>query len=331
MNLAKKIRLLEKLSAGPQEMPPEAVPVSGPPPGAPAVPAQDEASMPGGDAAGAEEKLTALMETLSSATGDASKFDGGNMRAGVRLRKAALQAAKELKSLRSEVQAVRSGKSEEAAKAKVMQAMEALKSQQQAMPQAPQAPQAPESLPEGSTSAADKLFQPGPGQAAPPQQPKLASFNKEAAKAGLMKRMKKYLGGAFGKQPTTGQRILGIGALGAGLTAGVRGADWAIDSIHGPRQKQKAFSGMMDENPFLKKESPKDVERIFRTLHNFNPQMADDPLVAGSFMRRALQFKEEGIQPQDVKTLVEIGKLRGDTKKKDSLLQAMLGGAAISG
>ena len=143
MNLAKKIRLLEKLSAGPQEMPPEAVPVSGPPPGAPAVPAQDEASMPGGDAAGAEEKLTALMETLSSATGDASKFDGGNMRAGVRLRKAALQAAKELKSLRSEVQAVRSGKSEEAAKAKVMQAMEALKSQQQAMPQAPQAPQAP--------------------------------------------------------------------------------------------------------------------------------------------------------------------------------------------
>jgi len=117
--------------------------------------------------------------------------------------------------------------------------------------------------------------------------------------------------------------VWGTGA--AGLTAGIRGMDHAIDSVRTPMHKKKAFNDMMDDNPKLKKENPKDVARIFNTLHTFNPVMAGDPLVAGSFMRRALQFKEEGLQPVDVKTLAEVRKLHSDGKRKETLLQSMFG------
>ena len=117
--------------------------------------------------------------------------------------------------------------------------------------------------------------------------------------------------------------VWGTGA--AGLTAGIRGMDAAIDSVRVPRQKRKAFNDMTEDNPTLKKENTKDVARIFNTLHTFNPEMASDPLVAGSFMRRALQFKDEGLQPVDVKTLAEVRKLHSDGKRKETLLQAMFG------
>ena len=61
----------------------------------------------GGDPETAVDKLNELMDTLAGARKDAEKFDKGNARAGVRLRKAAIEAAKELKSLRAEVQNIK--------------------------------------------------------------------------------------------------------------------------------------------------------------------------------------------------------------------------------
>jgi len=123
------------------------------------------------------------------------------------------------------------------------------------------------------------------------------------------------------------KKALVFGTAGAGLTAGIRGADAAIDSIRKPLHKRRSFNNMMEDNPSLKREDEKDVKRIFNTLHRFNPEMASDPLVSGSFMRRALQFKEEGIQPVDVKTLAEVGKLSREGRNKESLLKAMFGSA----
>jgi hypothetical protein len=136
-----------------------------------------------------------------------------------------------------------------------------------------------------------------------------------------------YFKGALGDEKVQEglKKALVFGTAGAGLTAGIRGADAAIDSIRTPLHKRRSFSKMMDDNPKLKKENDKDVKRIFNTLHKFNPHMASDPLVAGSFMRRALQFKDEGIQPVDVKTLAEVGKLTREGKKKETLLQSMFG------
>tara|TARA_B000000460_G_C21515846_1_gene393367 strand:+ start:358 stop:1032 length:675 start_codon:yes stop_codon:yes gene_type:complete len=119
---------------------------------------------------------------------------------------------------------------------------------------------------------------------------------------------------------TPGRKALMFGAGAAGIGAGLKGVESLGEAITKPLMKKKYFNEMMDENPTLKKENPRDVSRIFRTLYTFNPKMASDPLVAGSFMRRSLQFKDEGIQPVDVKTLAEVGKFMRDAKKKDSLL-----------
>jgi hypothetical protein len=57
-------------------------------------------------------KLSELIETLTGVRRDAEKFDRGNSRAGVRLRKAATEASRELKALRSEVQNIKRSRKE---------------------------------------------------------------------------------------------------------------------------------------------------------------------------------------------------------------------------
>ena len=71
----------------------------------------------GGDPETAVDKLNELMDTLAGARKDAEKFDKGNARAGVRLRKAAIEATKELKSLRAEVQNIKGQRKASKAKA----------------------------------------------------------------------------------------------------------------------------------------------------------------------------------------------------------------------
>lgn len=131
----------------------------------------------------------------------------------------------------------------------------------------------------------------------------------------------------FGKD-TLGRKVLTFGAGAAGIAGGIKGIEALGDAAIKPLQKRKAFNNMMEDNPGLKKEKPKDVKRVFNTLFRFNPKMAADPLVAGSFMKRTLQFKEEGIQPVDVKTLTEVGRNMSSNKASNSLLSAaFLGGA----
>lgn len=123
-----------------------------------------------------------------------------------------------------------------------------------------------------------------------------------------------------------GRKALGFGAGAAMIGGGISAANKLSDSLEGKYKKKVYFKRMLADNPGLKKESPKDVGRIFNTLYRFNPRMAGDPLVAGSFMKRSLMFKDEGIQPVDVKTLTEVGKHLADTKKgKSSLIKDSFG------
>jgi len=125
---------------------------------------------------------------------------------------------------------------------------------------------------------------------------------------------------------TVGRKALMFGAGGAALAGGIKGVEGMQELIAEPLKKKKYFNKMMDENPGLKKERPGDVSKIFRTLYKFNPVMASDPLVAGSFLKRSLQFKDEGIQPIDIKTLTEVSKHLSDSKRKDSLLRGAFAG-----
>ena len=57
-----------------------------------------------------ETELTNIVNTLTAAINDASKFDGGNASAGTRVRKAAMEAAKSLKTLRASVTEVKNAR-----------------------------------------------------------------------------------------------------------------------------------------------------------------------------------------------------------------------------
>lgn len=151
-------------------------------------------------------------------------------------------------------------------------------------------------------------------------------LGKEFLKAHKLKKMspmKRALTKAMDKDTPSG-KVLRYGGAAAALGLGVSAADKGIDSIVSPLHKKRSFNKMMKDNPGLKKESPRDLKRAFNTLHRFNPKMASDPLVAGSFMKRTMQFKDEGIQPVDVKTLTSI---KSDDRKESILGKAFLGGA----
>ena len=154
----------------------------------------------------------------------------------------------------------------------------------------------------------------------------LAAKAHKAYKLRKMSPLKRALTKNFGKD-TLGRKVLTFGAGAAGIAGGIKGMEALSDATIKPMQKRKAFNDMMDDNPALKKENPKDVKRVFNTLFRFNPKMAGDPLVAGSFMKRTLQFKDEGIQPVDVKTLTEVARNMSGGKSNSILGSAFLGGA----
>lgn len=150
---------------------------------------------------------------------------------------------------------------------------------------------------------------------------------KEMMKLRKMSPTKRALYKAFAKG-TPGRKALGYGAAAAGIAGGIKGIDVLSDRVGTKIHKSRSFKNMMEENPGLRKEDPKAVGRIFRTLHKFNPKMAGDPLVAGSFLKRSLQFKEEGIQPVDIKTLADIRKAQSQSKGDSILRSAFVRDAA---
>jgi hypothetical protein len=130
----------------------------------------------------------------------------------------------------------------------------------------------------------------------------------------------------FNKPPTVmqeilgrggiGRRAVGLGILAAGLGAGAAGVSKTIDYTSDHFGKKRAFEAMLKQSPALKEHKPQELQAAFNTLHKFNPDMAEDPLTAASFMRRAMMFKEEGIQPADVLTIANARKLRAEALDK---------------
>jgi hypothetical protein len=113
---------------------------------------------------------------------------------------------------------------------------------------------------------------------------------------------------------------MGDALLAAGAGAAIAGAGAAVTSgykaLRSKIEKPRAFRGMMQTMPGLKKEDPKAVQMTFNTLYGMNRQMARDPLIAGSFVSRNVRRAEIGgeggayVDPQTVKTLSEVGAKR---------------------
>lgn len=88
-----------------------------------------------------------------------------------------------------------------------------------------------------------------------------------------------------------GLKYTGAGALLAGgALAGEAAVRHGFQAIHGALTKGKYYKQMIEANPDLGEENAKHVQRAFNTLHKFNPEFASDPLVAGGYVRSAVQM-----------------------------------------
>jgi len=113
-----------------------------------------------------------------------------------------------------------------------------------------------------------------------------------------------------------------LGGASAALTGGAALASGLTNVIGGALQKKVGIRRMYRENAWLDKEDKKDVEKFYSTLHRFAPSMAMDPLVSGSFMKKQLEFKDIGVQPNDLQTIANIERAQRDAKGDRLLRQA---------
>jgi hypothetical protein len=136
-------------------------------------------------------------------------------------------------------------------------------------------------------------------------------LEKEAKKKKVMSVSSKGLG-------RMGRNIGMLALLGGGVGLGLKGVDVVSRALTDPLDKAKGRKRMLKVNPELKKENKKDLNRYYDTLFRFSPAVAGDPLAAGAWMKRALQYKDIGPQVTDIKGLsdIEVGLAKRKQSKR---------------
>lgn len=97
----------------------------------------------------------------------------------------------------------------------------------------------------------------------------------------------KRMGSAAGTAFAEGAATAAVSAMGVGVA---KGFSSLVDRV----RKPKAFSAMVSANPSLKKMDQTSVQKTFNTLYALNPQLAREPLTAGSFVGQSVQRADIG-------------------------------------
>ena len=92
----------------------------------------------------------------------------------------------------------------------------------------------------------------------------------------------------------------GAGAVGTALMG--QAALEAYEAAKGAIQKSRGFNSMLEGNPGLRKMDRQKVQSIYSTLHRFNPEMAQDPFVAGSMVKKINEY--DYVDPRTIGELV---------------------------
>ena len=118
-----------------------------------------------------------------------------------------------------------------------------------------------------------------------------------------------------------------LGGAGALIGGGAAAAQTMGSAIADPLKKRVGYKRMLRENEFLRHEDPTSVNKYYSTLYRFSPTMAMDPLVAGSFMKKQLEFQDVGVQPGDLQTISNIEKAVRDKAQGEIIRSAFQPGA----
>lgn len=105
---------------------------------------------------------------------------------------------------------------------------------------------------------------------------------KEAGPLGALRGAAKATGQFFKEYPAAGFAAVPVVAAGAtALVEGIRRSYYAARKGHD-------FKQMIEANPDFKRRDDQSVRRAFGALHRLNPSFAREPLVAGAWVRHAL-------------------------------------------
>lgn len=107
-------------------------------------------------------------------------------------------------------------------------------------------------------------------------------------------------------------------AVRAGATAATIGAgllaNEAYDAVKSSISRSRGFKNMLEFNPALKKQDRKKVQAMYNTLHNVSPDLAKDPLVANSWVKR-MAYQDEYVDPKTMSDLATAQSRMGSNRK----------------
>jgi hypothetical protein len=143
-------------------------------------------------------------------------------------------------------------------------------------------------------------------------------ITKEAA-PGWLGRLMKRVGSGIGAlqkvpaPPRTHQvtpfgKALGYGGGGALALGATHGASNLYEKSKEKKDAKSGWKAMMAKNPDLRKMDQRKLKDHYRVLAKFNPEMATEPTVSGSFVRQTMQRSDLGVDPNQIKQLVGIRK-----------------------
>ena len=124
--------------------------------------------------------------------------------------------------------------------------------------------------------------------------PTFAPVAMDMAKTGAMGEVAKNL------LLNAGGIVIGAGLVGA-ANVGMVAVSRAFQSLTEGRDKAQAYAGMLSVHKQLGQEDKNKVQNAFNTLYRFNPEVARDPLSAGSFVQKTIDY--------GAVTMDEVGKL----------------------
>jgi hypothetical protein len=88
-------------------------------------------------------------------------------------------------------------------------------------------------------------------------------------------------------------------AVGVGVPLAMLGASEAYGAIKRHIGRERGFKSMLAYNPELAKEPAAKVRAMYNSLHNASPTMAQDPVVASSWVRRTM-YHDDYIDPRTI-------------------------------
>lgn len=109
-----------------------------------------------------------------------------------------------------------------------------------------------------------------------------------------------------------GNMAKGVGAA-VGSSIAISLAGDMYDSLKRGITKGRNYKAMMKANPDLGEHDAKQVQKVFSTLHRFNPEFSSDPNVAGAFVKK--QVGLESFDPQMLTQLVGARKNLSDVRR----------------